>query len=379
MKLLLPILLLLAGAAAAYAIVVHRPPLESRPAQADPPLVEVIRAEPQALKLNVPSQGVVTPRTAIDWVAEVAGKVVRVHPDFVPGGFFEAGDELLAIDSRDYDQAIAAAEARIAEARRQVAQEEAEAEQARAEWRALGEGEPSPLTLHVPQLAEARARLKAAEADLSLARLRRSRCELRAPFAGRVLSRQVGLGQYVQPGEKLARLYSTDVAEIRLPVAADQLAYLDLPLGRRNGAPAAGPKVRLTADLGGSERHWEGRIVRSEGGVDEETGLLHLVAEVKNPYSASHPEPLLAGLFVKAEIEGRVQEPLFVLPPGAVDASRQVLLVDDALTLRIRRLDVLRSEPDRIVVKNGLSAGDRVVVAGVQVPVEGMKVRLEGK
>lgn len=379
MKILLPILVLLTGAVGAYAIVSHRPTLEAQPAKTEPPLVSVVRTEPQTVRLNVRSQGVVMPRTEIDWVAEVAGKVIRLNPDFVAGGFFEAGEELVALDSRDYDQAVAEAEAKLAEARRRLAQEEAEAEQAQSEWEALGEGQPTPLTRHEPQLAEARAKVKAAEAERIKARLDRSRCELHAPFAGRILARYVGLGQYVQPGEKLARLQATDVAEVRLPVSTEQLADLDLNLGRRNGAGQQGPRVRLTATLGGVEQHWEGRIVRSEAQVDDATGLLHLVAEVPDPYGPRHAQPLLSGLFVQAEIEGRERSGVFVLPLGAVNAAQEALVVDAGHRLHIRRFTVLRTEADRVLVAEGLAAGEAVVTGGVPVPVEGMQVRLEAE
>lgn len=377
MKILLPILLLLTGAVGAFAIMAHRPALEVQAPGAEPPLVSVIRAEPQTVRLNVHSQGIVTPRTEIDWVAEVAGKVVRLHPNFVAGGFFEAGEELVQLDPRDYDQAIVAAEAQLAEARRRLAQEEAEAEQARSEWQALGEGRPSPLTLHEPQLAEARAKLKAAEAELVKARLQRSRCELKAPFAGRVSAKYVGLGQYLQPGEKLARLSATDVAEVRLPVSTDELAYLDLNLGRYTGERQEGPRVLFRSGLGGIEQRWEGRIVRSEAQVDDATGLLHLVAEIREPYSDKHRQPLLAGLFVKAEIEGKEQSGVFVLPSGAINAAQEALIAAPDRHLRIRRLTVLRSEGDRVLVGGGLAAGDEVIVGGVQVPVDGMAVRIE--
>lgn len=52
-------------------------------------------------------------------------------------------------------------------------------------------------------------------------------------------------------------------------------------------------------------------------------------------------------------------------------------VVDAELRLHIRHLEVLRNEPERILVKNGLNAGDRIVTSGIQVPVEGMKVRVE--
>jgi multidrug efflux pump subunit AcrA (membrane-fusion protein) len=82
-------------------------------------------------------------------------------------------------------------------------------------------------------------------------------------------------------------------------------------------------------------------------------------------------------LFVKAEIEGREQANVFVLPPGAVNASQEVLLVDANNRLHIRRIDILRREPDRILAKSGLNAGDRLVISRVEIPVEGMKVNAE--
>ena len=378
LKIGLPILLLLMGVGAAWAIMALRPRIVTQAPKAEVPLVSVIQVEPQTIRLNVHSQGIVTPRNEIDLIPEVAGKVIHLHPDFVAGGFFNRNDLLIAIDPRDYDAAIAQAQAQIAEARRQVAMEEAQADQARDEWQALGDGVPSALTMREPQLAEARARLKAAEASLTLARIKRSRCELRAPFAGRLQSKNIGLGQFIQPGDKLARIYSTDVAEIRLPLSSSQLGFLDLPLGVPNDSAGKGPKVTLTTEFAGKMQTWEGRIARTEGTLDESTGVLYAVAEVQAPYQQKdNRPPLLSRLFVQAEIEGKAMQGVFVLPQLAMNAAQEVLLVDAEQKLHIRRVDVLRNEPDRILVKGGLNAGDRLVTSGIDVPVEGMTVRVD--
>lgn len=374
----LPILVVLAGIGISWAIAVHKPPLKPGSAKSEAPVIQVVRVEPQTLKLNIRSQGVVVPRTEIDLVPEVAGQVIRLHPSLTAGGIFEADEILVTIDPRNYDHAITEALARIAEARRQVVLEEAQAEQARSEWQALGQGEPTPLTLREPQLAEARAKLDAAQAELARARLQRSRCEWRAPFAGRVRGTRVGLGQYVQSGEKLARLYAIDVAQVRLPLATEEFSHFDLLLDHGGRKGGMGPKVILSAQFAGAVHHWEGRIVRAEGALDEETGLLHAVAEVRDPYKVETGQaPLMPGLFVKAEIEGRERSDVFVLPPGAVNAAQEVLLVDAEDRLRIRPLEILRREPDRILAKGGLNAGDRLVISRIEVPVEGMKVSAE--
>ena len=381
LKIILPFVLLLAGIVCAWAVIATRPQLTQKTPNVEVPVVTVIQVEPQTLRLNVHSQGVVTPRNEIDLIPEVSGKIIQLHADFDAGGFFARGDVLVSIDPRDYNYAIAQAQAQIAEAKRQLAMEEAQADQAHNEWQALGEGTATSLAMREPQLAEAHAKLKAAEASLLQAQIKRSRCELRAPFTGRLQAKLVGLGQTIKSGEKLAHIYSTDLAEIRLPLPTDQLAYLDLPLGaggKQCGAPSLPcPKVTLTADFAGAVQTWEGRIVRSEGRLDDSTGMLYAVAEVPNPYAQKDHPPMLAGLFVQALIQGKELHNLFVLPQNVINSAQQVLIIDDQQHLHIRHLEVLRNEPDQILVNQGLSTGENIVSTGIQVPVEGMKVRLK--
>jgi RND family efflux transporter MFP subunit len=376
-KTLLPLLVLLAATGAAWAIIALKPgAIASMPAPSVP-TVEILRAAPQTLRLNVTSQGVVTPREEIDLAAEVNGKIVHVHSNLVAGGFFSANDLLLAVDPRPYDYAIVTAQAKVAEAKRMLVAEQAQVEQAESEWQALGEGKASDLTLHKPQLAEAKAKLQAAQAELAKARLDRSRCELRAPFAGRVLNKRVGLGQYLQAGAVVARIFASDIAEIRLPIGIDQLAFLDLPLGDSTPASRRGPAVTLSAEVAGKRQRWQGRIVRSEAALDETSGQLYLVAEVEQPFRSSPGRPpLLSGLFVQAEIEGVLRKDVYALPRTALNGLQQAKLVDAEQRLEMRSLDVVRTESDRVIVASGLQPGDRVIVSELPVPVAGMRVSI---
>ena len=378
LKIILPIAVLSLGIASAWALLAYKPAMPKQTAASEPPVVNIITATPQTLRLDVPSQGIVKPRTEMDLVPEVAGKITFVHPHWETGGFFAKNDLLIAIEARDYDYAIAEARARIAEAKRVLLSEQAQAQQARTEWQTLGEGKPTPLAVREPQVAEARAKLQAAEADLSKAQLKRSRCELRAPFAGRIHDKTSGLAQFVQPGEKLARLYATDVAEIRLPINSKQLAFIDVPLGEPETTANQQTPVDLTAEIAGRAMSWQGRVVRTEGVVDASNGQIYAVAEVANPYSQTKGQaPLLAGLFVQASIHGKTRQDVFVLPPTAVDAEQRVWLVDNAQKLTRRKIAVLRFETERLVVSEGLKAGDKVVVSDLPVPIEGMTVKIE--
>lgn len=377
LKIVLPVLVLLLGMTGAYALIATQPTLEPEKPSNTIPVVTVIEAKPETLRLNVHSQGVVKPRHELDLTAEVSGKVIFLQDKFVTGGSFSKNELLVRIDPRDYDNAIAEAEAQIAEAKRLTLTEQAQAEQARTEWQALGSGKPSALAMREPQLAEAHAKLQAAKSVLLQARNRRDRCEIRAPFAGRFYSKAVALGQVIQTGEKLARLYATDIAEVRLPIALEQLAYLDISLNEDQQPPV---HVTLSATVAGTLQTWQARIVRTEGIVDESTGVLYLVAEVQQPSkvrSAYPTQPLLNGLFVEADIQGKALNNIFVLPQLAINAAQTVLIVDKDQHLHTRHLEVLRTEPNRVLIQQGLQAGERIVTAGIDLPIEGMTVQVD--
>ncbi|WP_347987685.1 efflux RND transporter periplasmic adaptor subunit [Methylomonas sp. AM2-LC] len=377
LKVVLPIAVLLIALAFSWVLFTLHPQPEPQISTPAIPEVMVLRVKPQTLGLNVVSQGVVTPREEIDLVSEVPGKVVQMHPSLVAGGFFKANDLLLTIDPRDYEYAIIATQAHIAEAKRVLVAEQAQVEQAHSEWLALGEGEASELALRKPQLAEAQAKLQAAQADLSKAQLNRSRCELRAPFAGRVLTKQAGMGQFMPAGTVIARIYASDVAEIRLPISHEQLAFLNLPLALPHANSNLWPKVTLTADLGGHRHQWLGRIVRSEAAVSPDSGQWYLVAQVSDPFHpvANRP-PLLKGLFVQAEIEGVELGDVYRLPRNSVSLMQTVKLVNTEQKLEIRKVEVVRTETESVVIKTGIMPGERVVISELPIAIDGTPVKV---
>ncbi len=377
LKVLLPLAVLVLAGVASWIVFALRTQPAPQNSTATIPDVNVLRVQPQSVRLNVYSQGVVSPREEIDLVSEVAGKVVQMHPALVAGGFFKVNDLLLTIDPRDYDYAITAAQAKIAEAKRVLISEQAQVEQARHEWQALGEGEASSLALRKPQLAEAEAKLQAAQADLAKAQLNRSRCELRAPFTGRVLSKQAGVGQFIVVGAVVARIYASDVAEIRLPISTEQLTFLNLPLALSPVDVRQWPKVTVTADLGGHSYQWLGHIVRSEAALSEDSGQWYWVAQVLNPVlPVAQRPPLIKGLFVHAEIEGTERANVYRLPRNAISSLQTVKLVNAEQKLEIRTVQVLCSDSDAVIVESGLKPGERVVVSELPMAINGTTVKV---
>ena len=214
-------------------------------------------------------------------------------------------------------------------------------------------------------LQDATANFNQAEQDLA-------RTQIRAPFAGLVRSENVDIGQFVSRGSPIATIYAGNQAEVRLPIADRQLAFLNIPVSIRGEIPQEfQPEVTLTAQYAGQTLKWKGNIVRSEAEIDVSSRMVQLVARVE---STSNPVPLSIGLFVSAEIQGLAAKNVVVLPREALRNDNQVLVVDDENRLRFRKIETLRLYQDDLLVQAGLEAGERVCISPLQTAIEGMVV-----
>ena len=379
LKVFLPLAVLAVAGFTALTIVRNRPEVETQPLRIEPPGVRIHVVELEDVRLSVTSQATVRPRTETQLVPEISGRVTSVAPSFAEGGFFDAGDVLVTIDPFDYEQAVVSARSQLAQSRLRLAQEEAEAEVARREWQELGLGDPRELTLREPQLDDARAAVAAAEANLLRAQRDLERAEITAPYAGRVRYKNVDVGQFVTVGNAVATIYAVDVAEIRLPLPDDQLAYLDLPLSFRGTRNRPGPRVTVRTTFAGATYTWDGRVVRTESEIDPVSRMVHVVAEVRDPYMPGadpNRPPLAVGMYVEAEIEGREFDQVVVLPRAAVRGQVQVLVIDADNRVRFRDVEILRSTVESVFVSGGLAQGERVVVSTIDSPTEGMLVQV---
>lgn len=384
-QLFIALTIAIAGGLAALAIINSPPQTEQQEDIVKPPVVRVITVKPERLRMDVRSQGRVMAQTEIDLITGVSGNIIKVSPVFVSGGFFKQGDLLVAIDPAEYDLRVAQAQAGVMEAQYQLIREEAEAEQARDEWQHLGQGEANPLSLRIPQLREKKARLAAEQEELKNAKLLRQRADIRAPFDGRVRNKEVGMGQYLNSGVVLGRIYNSDLAEVRLPLSAHELAFIDFPDISNRTQTAPGAAVKFTANYQGQTQTWLGHIVRSEGVIDQETGMMMVVAQIPDPFGLGTKKPgppgtkspaaiLPVGLYVEANIEGRWFDNLTVLPTSALLRNNQVVIIEQENRIRFRAVEVLRREREQVIVSSGLTAGEQVLVSGILHPVEGMQV-----
>ena len=392
LKIVLPIAIIAGAVLVSWQIIAARPEVERVAAPPPTLLVEVAVAQREPVTFTVHSQGVVTPRTRTTLVSEVSGQIAEVAPAFVSGGFFKAGDVLVKIDPRHYQTAFKRARSEVAKARTKVATEHALAGYAYQDWQRLrelnaAERPASDLALRKPQLAEAVAALEFAEADLEKATEDLDRTVIRAPYDGMVREKRADVGQYVNVGTQVAETFATDYAEVRLPLPQVDLQYLDLP----DADSETFLPVELSADIGGVRRTWEGRIVRSEGVFDAESRVLHVVAQVDDPYGQGgepsageregftprkEREPLRIGTFVTAEIEGRDGGDMFVIPRHSLQRGETLWLVGEDMAIQPRLLEIVRADERFSYVARGLADGERYTVTPPEQPLPGMLVRV---
>ena len=370
----LPIAIIVVGLGLAAALLNPGPSITPQAPVAKPPLVRALTVQPSDFEFEATARGVVMPRSETDLIAEVSGRVVELSQSLVTGGFFKEDDVLLRIDPLDYEIALEQASAQVQRAVSELATARKNFERQRnlskrqSTSESLEDDARNRLQIAEAALREAKARLASAERELE-------RTVVRAPYDGRVRTEQVDLGQFLNRGSRLARLYAIDAAEVRLPIKDDELVFLNISL-RDGSAWEKRPSVSLSAEFAGAVHRWTGEIVRTEGELDPKTRMIQLVASVAEPYRVD-TTPLPVGLFVDAVITGGVQPNIVRLPRVAMVSPSEVYIVDSSERLVRRTVTVLRSQGDFVYINEGLLKGDRVCLSRLATAMPGMKVRVE--
>lgn len=362
--------------------------LKPRPAVNPPakqlPLVRAVPVDFREGALPVTGHGLVKPRAEIGLAAEISGKVSYVSADLVTGGAFARGDVLIRIDPEPFRAALsqASAERQSAVATLKLSEQLLE----RTE-QLIAKGFLSRQTLdeRIAGRDQARAALARAEALEQTRRIDLERTIIRAPFSGKVLSKKVDLGETVQPGKELARIFTDDAVEIPVSLTDRDVALISDPW--RGNAYSGGSKVRatVTVEHGGTRFAWSGYVDRIEAAVDSATRTFNVVVRVDDPSdrgrplapAAAEPPPLLVGMYAAVEIAGRDQGRYAVVPRRALRDGSTLWLLARGDAVSIRPVRVLREADETVAVSaDGLPRDARVIVSDLKVVTQGMPVRV---
>lgn len=330
-----------------------------------PPEVGVLTLKPEAVPLTRELPGRVTAFETSEVRPQVSG-IVRSR-NFTEGMMVKQGQLLYQIDDAPYRAALGTAQGQLARARAAI---QATSLQASRYADLVRINAVSRQDADNAQAAaqQARADVEVQRAAVQSANFSFGNTQLRAPISGRIGRSLFTTGALVQAGQPDALATIQRIDPVYVDMAQSAASLLDLRTAMAGGnMTGGGPKgARVTLLLpNGAQYPLEGTLQFAEVGVDASTGSVTARATFANPHGL-----LLPGMFVRARLaEGTVKNAIMAPAKGVMrdEAGRPtVLTVDRQNKVAVRIIETSHLVGDRWVVTRGLSAGDRIVVEGVE-------------
>ncbi len=338
-----------------------------------PPEVSVltVAAEPIALTTELPG------RVEASRVAQVRARVAGIvlQRAFREGGDVKAGELLFRIDPAPFQAAVNSAQAALAKAEANLAQAQLKIRRYRplVESNAISKQDfDDALTVQQQTSAD----VAAAKAAVDTARLNLGYASVTSPISGRIGRALVTEGALVGQGEAtpLALVQQIDPIFVDLTQSSSDLLRLKQALasGQLMSAGRGQAKVTLVTEDGRPYPE-SGKLLFSELTVDESSGAILLRAEFPNPKRA-----LLPGMYVRARMAQAIDEHAITVPQQAVmrgtdGASVWLVKADGKVSAQPVTANI--AQGGRWIVSQGLKAGDRVIVEGLQKTKPGATVK----
>jgi membrane fusion protein (multidrug efflux system) len=316
-------------------------------------------------------------RVAASLTAEVRPQVSGIIENrlFTEGSDVKAGDVLYQIGPALYQATHDGAAAAVtrAEANLEPIRLKAERYQELLKSEAVSQQDYDDASA-AQKLAE--AEIHSAKAALETARINLAYTKVKAPISGRIGRSAVTNGALVTALQPVPLATIQQLDPVYVDVTQSSSEMLRLRKALESGAISrqeVGSKVRLLLD-DGSEYPQPGKLKATEAFVDPSTGSVTLRTLFPNPKLM-----LLPGMFVRTVLEEAVHEQGLLVPQRGVtrspDGKALAMLVGADEKAEPRVIQVDRSVGDQWLVKDGLKAGDRVIVEGLQKARPGTAVR----
>lgn len=326
-----------------------------------PVTVVTLKAQPVTLTRELPG------RAQASLVAEIRPQVSGIIEKrlFDEGGQVQAGQPLYQLDDATYQAEAASAQAALARA--QATLEAAKPSAARAtqliKTNAISRQDYESA---ISELRQAEAETKVAQAALQQSRIALSYARITSPIAGRAGRSTVTQGALVTANQAnpLTTVQQLDPIHIDLAMSASELLALRQELDRGNLHRATDVPVTILLENGTPYPH-EGRLAFTDVTVEPTTGSLLLRVVAPNPELL-----LMPGMYVRAKVSLARRQQAVLAPQQGITrdpkGNASALVVTSANKVEQRQVQVSRTIGDQWLVENGLAAGDRVIVAGLQ-------------
>ncbi len=341
-----------------------------------PPEVSVAQPRRQSVTEYLEFTGNTEARETAELRARVKGFLKSVH--FADGAYVKEGDLLFVIDPAEYQAAVAAGKAKVAEVSAKLERATRDLSRAQTLFK-QGNISEQVLDLRLSDKLQAQAEVQVAEADLEQAQLKLGYTRVTAPFDGRMGRTLVDAGNLVggDGNTHLATIVSTDPIYAYFSLNEKDLLRVRKPQANNGAAPERGDKVRaIPLQLGLTNEEGfphQGNLDFADTGVDPTTGTILLRGVFANASRA-----LLPGLFVRIRAPiGESADALLVddRAVGIDQRGRYVLVVNDQNKVETRPVEIGAKADGLRQIRTGLAPGDWVVVSGLQRAREGIEVK----
>jgi len=304
---------------------------------------------------------------SVDLRARVTGFLLK--RSFKEGYRVKKGDVLFVVDPSEYIAAREAAAAKVEGGKATIL--EAASQLARYE-RLEKSGTYSPAQLDSARAKEglARANLAAYEADLKLAELNVEYTQIISPIDGRIGASKADVGNLIGPdSEVLATVVALD--PIRVNFMVSERSYLDYTQARqKDDSFGFTPRILLANN---QIYPHDGKLDFVDNTVDPSTGTIRVRVEFPNP-----DRLILPGQFVNLTLVSEQREDQLVVPQAAIQENQTgpfVLVVDKDSKVELRPVKTGQRDGTEITVTDGLTAGETIIVQGIQKVRPGAEVK----
>lgn len=359
-KIILPLAAIGAGLLIKQALMATAPELGEQQITTYVPRINVMPAVASQHQIAVQAFGVVQLQGNVALISKVPGELLTINDKLRSGTSFDKGEVLATVDSSDFKQNLAIAEAAVTQATAKLSLEQAAAELAIRDWQRLSDDAPSAVTARQPQLNLAMAMLHTASAQVALAKSNLARCTLLAPFDGRALKLNSEVGQWLNPGSMIAALLPSAGTEVNIPLNLQQLQLLGLP----NSGECDPLKIKVK--LPNQHQELNAHLIRISNELEQGTRMNQAVALL--PSGIIVPPQT----YLTVTILGETLDNTFSLPAVAVN-GKHAQVVDSESTLHQIELTIIQQLENRYIVR-GLNVGQQVSTTPVSVFVPGMQV-----
>jgi membrane fusion protein (multidrug efflux system) len=375
-KILIPVVALLA-VGLGY-LVWNKPSQANQPTAArvaPAPEVAVVTMQEKYVRLTTELPG----RTAVYQMAEIRPQVggIILKRAYTEGTEVKSGDLLYQIDPATYEVAVARAKAAVAKAKAELEPARLKALRYRDLIRTKAVSQQDHDEVQAA-LALAEANVAAAQAELGAAQIDLERTRVLSPINGRIGRSTITPGALVTANQAQAMATVQQLDPIYVDLTQSNVELLRMKHALKSGAVQsageAATKVRLILEDGATYAH-AGVLQLAEASVDQSTGSVTLRAVFPNP-----ERDLLPGMYVRAVVEEGVLASAMLIPQQAVVRNAQgqplAMVVDGEEKVAARPLELDRAIGGDWIVREGLAAGDRVVIEGLQKARPGVQVRV---